>query len=103
MSSSIITPSGVHGTIPPVPVDRRPTLTGWNPSTSLSGAIARSTVPVSMCAGSGTWHQDAVDLGIGVEPGDQRQQRVLRGLGSGRRCSKLRMPTSSHFLILRRT
>ena len=25
--------------------------------------------------------EDAVDLGIGVEPGDQRQQRVLRGLG----------------------
>ncbi len=79
MSSSFITPNGVQGMIPPVPVDRRPTLTGWNPSTSFEGRIARSTSPVSICLGSGTWHEDAVDFGIGVEPRDQRQQRVLRG------------------------
>ena len=32
-------PAGVHGTSPPsTPLASRPTLIGWNPSTSLSGA-----------------------------------------------------------------
>ena len=37
--SSIRQPSGVHGTKPCRPVASRPALTGWKPSTSLSGSI----------------------------------------------------------------
>src|SRR5579883_2768997 len=50
-----IIPAGVQGTKPGRPWTRLPTLTGWNPSTSLRGSMASSTALESTCGGSGSW------------------------------------------------
>src|SRR5215213_3454894 len=48
------TPAAVHGTKPSVcPISSLPTLTGWKPSTSLSGRMWLMTVSGSICFGSG--------------------------------------------------
>ena len=49
-----ITPLGVQGTSPGRCVDKLPTFTGWNPSTSFSGDTASNTFFESTCLGSGS-------------------------------------------------
>ena len=57
--SSWRTPSAVAGTNArapaPPPASRRPTLAGWNPSTSLEGGRPASTASASMPGGRGSW------------------------------------------------
>jgi len=47
-------PIGVHGTNVSSPASIRPMLTGWNPSTSFSGAIASITACSIAPSGSGS-------------------------------------------------
>src|SRR6185437_1540390 len=53
-SSSSMIPAGVHGRGPGRCETRLPRFTGWNPSTSFSGATASSTLAVSTCFGKGS-------------------------------------------------
>ena len=46
-------PAGVHGFGPSSPATNRPTFTGWNPSTSLSGSMASMTARSIRGSGSG--------------------------------------------------
>ena len=46
-------PSAVHGANPGSPLASRPALSGWNPSTSLSGSMAAMILSASICGGSG--------------------------------------------------
>ncbi len=47
-------PIGVHGTRAGKPLARRPTLSGWKPSTSLAGSMAAIILCASICFGSGS-------------------------------------------------
>ena len=75
--ASIIEPTGVHGASARSPIDRRPTLTGWKPSTSFAGSISSSTLLAVDLLGQRQLHQDAVDVRIGVELGDELEQHLL--------------------------
>ena len=94
-SSSASTPSGVPGTCAGVPARSRPALTGWKPSTSLTGSTARITRPSSMLAGQRQLDEDAVDRVVGVQLGDERRAARPRSSSSGRRRSRASIPTSS--------
>jgi hypothetical protein len=49
-------PAGVHGaSTSSSPMARRPTFTGWNPSTSLAGSMAWMISSSSIWSGSGSW------------------------------------------------
>ena len=64
VSSSSITPSGVHGRSPGAPWTSRPALTWVSPSTSLSGEIsAVSSLPASP-AGTGSWSRIPLTSGL---------------------------------------
>jgi hypothetical protein len=50
-------PAGVAATKVGLPCSRWPALKGWNPSTSLMGAIDRMMRSSSICSGSGSWQR----------------------------------------------
>ena len=85
-ASSIEQPSGVQGT---GKVERRARRDRAQPADIdrmeavdvLAGSTASSTCEVSMCLGSGSCTRMPCTDGIGVEPGDQRQQLGLGGVG----------------------
>ena len=54
-----------------------PTFIGWRPSTSFSGSIAICSGSSLEVRGHRQLHDDAVDLGVAVQPADRRQQFVL--------------------------
>ena len=98
-SSSIRQPSGVQGTNPSSPVASRPALTGWKPSTSLSGSIRVITPRSSICGGQRQLDEDAVDRRIGVERSTSAS-RSSCVVSAGSRCSKLAIPASTRRLAL---
>ena len=53
-ASSAWMPAGVHGIGASTPMTRRPRFTGWRPSASLFGSIARSAPSSSSPFGSGS-------------------------------------------------
>ena len=85
----------MHGTSDRSPTHRRPTFTGWKPSTSLSGSIAVQDLLGVDVLGQRQLDQDAVDLGIAVEPVDQRQELGLATSSAASLCSYEFMPTST--------
>ena len=80
LSSISMTPRGVQGArTSGSPVARRPTFTGWKPSTSLSGSMASRTFDSSICRGNGQLDQDAVNGRVRVQFRDQIEQFALAG------------------------
>ena len=71
------------------PSQRRPTLTGWKPSTSLAGAMRSSTRRSWICGRQRELDQDAVDRVVGVELVDEREQLAPRRASAGRRSVRL--------------
>ena len=69
-------PSGVHGTKPGSPIARRPALTGWKPSTSLSGEMRGDDHPLVDLRRQRQLDEDSVDRRIGVEV--DRRARAAR-------------------------
>ena len=79
--SRIRQPSGVHGTMPLSPAARRPALTTWRPSTSLSGfdrVDDRAGIDV---VGQRQLDEDAVNRDVGIADGQGFEQRLLRRFG----------------------
>ena len=100
--SSITHPSGVHGTSPSIPVASRPALTGWNPSTSLSGSIRVNTARSSIWRGSGSWTR----MPSTVSSAFSRSTSAISAsspVSAGRRCSKLSIPAATVALPFDRT
>ena len=80
-SSMTITPSGVAGTCSGLPRKSRPELSGWSPSTSLSGSIAAMTRRL-VHARERQLHEDAVDPVVGVQLVEHLEHlALLRPLG----------------------
>ena len=74
------TPYGVAGRNAVLsPVTSLPTFTGWKPSTSFAGIDPAQHLLAVDVLGQRELDQDAVDLGIGVEPVHDRQQLGLGG------------------------
>ena len=77
-------PAGVQARGPGSPATRLPTLQGWNPSTSFSGATASRTRLLSTCGGSGNCTRMPSISGRRVELAHDGQQ-FGGGDGVGRR------------------
>ena len=80
ISSSRI-PSGVHGTNRGIPIASRPTLTGWKPSTSLSGSTRSITARSSICGGKGSWTRMPWTAGSALSRSMVASRSACVGLG----------------------
>ena len=100
--SSSITPAGVHGRYRACPCTRRPTFSGWNASTSFSGAMASSTRRSRIPSGSGSCTRmpstSARPFSSAISVSSS-----LSVVCAGRRKSMQRMPHSSQSRALPRT
>ena len=85
-SSSAMTPSGVARHERRAAEESWPAFSGWKPSTSLTGSIARMTRASSMCSGQRQLDEDAVDRVVGVQLGDELEQLVLGVVAGEPRC-----------------
>ncbi len=101
-SSSRMTPAGVQGRGAGLPSQSAPTLSGWNPSASLAGEIASSTLPSSTCFGSGSCTRMPWVSGSALSRA-MRASRSASLTEAGRWCSTERIPTSSQAFRFPRT
>ena len=92
---SRITPRGVHGRSPTIPMARRPALSTVRPSMSFSGMIRFVSSGPSRWSGTGSWQRMPLTSGSALSC-SMRATASSWLVSAGSVCPIERMPTSSH-------